>query len=269
MVKKLFKHEIISYLRIWLPTQAILLGIALLGRIIQLFESNTTAYDIVSGSSIFTYVIAIIAAVGLTVALGIIRFYKNLFTGEGYLTFTLPVTPSQHIIVKAVTAALFLISTIIVVLLSVCIMTAGDVLSEIIKAASYLLDLLKPAIGIHLPLYVIELIILLIIAFHAEFLYYYTCISIGQLFRKNRILAAVGVYFGFYIISQIIGTIFIVITSVWAVNLPMDKIAAFVEAHIIGLIHGAFGVMILFTLIFALIYFVVIKTIIKRRLNLE
>ncbi|MBR7133058.1 MAG: hypothetical protein IKD04_05945 [Clostridia bacterium] len=269
MVKKLFKHEILAYLRVWLPTQAVLLGIALLGRVIQLFETDTTVYSIVSGSSTITYSIAIVVSIGLTFIFGIVRFYKNLFTNEGYLSFTLPVTPSQHIIVKALTALLFQVATALIAILSLTIITAGEMLTELTKAAVYLLNILKQVVGNHLYLYLAEIIIALNILVLTAFLFYYTCISIGQLFKKNRVLAAVGVYFGFYLAEQIIGTIFIIIITVFRDKLPIEQIMNAIEAHPRAAAHIIICGIMLIALIGAAIYFIVVKTIIKNRLNLE
>ena len=267
MVKKLFKYEIKSYLRVWIPVQAVLLGIALIGRFIQFFESDTTVYDIISGSSVFMFVITSLASIGITLALGVIRFYKNLFTGEGYLTFTLPVTPTHHIITKTVTAGLFQVASVIMVIISVCIITSGEMLKEIIKAFVYLLNLVRPYVGANLVLYIIEFIILMVISGFAMYMHYYTCISLGQLFRKNRILAAVGVYFGFYFISQILSTVLGVAVSF--LGSFMEKIALFIENHIIGFIHGIFCGGTIISLIGIVIYFFVIKYVISRKLNLE
>lgn len=269
MVKKLFKHEMLSYIRIWLPMNLILLGIAILGRIVRFFENDSTVYNIVNISSITIYVIGIIAAVGITLVLGIIRFYKNLFSGEGYLTFTLPVTSSQHIAVKTITAAAFQIFTLLSVLVSLAVMTAGDVLPEVIKAVNYLMKLIWGGVGFHLPLYITEAVLLVVLVTHVQLLFYYTCISIGQLFRKNRILAALGVYFGFYIITQILGTLAIIFVTLFSEMLDMEAVGRFIEQHQIGFIHGVFGIIALVALILGAIYFIVIRTIISRHLNLE
>lgn len=269
MVKKLFKHEILSYIRIWVPLNIILLGVALLGRIIQLFEADTKVYDIVFGSEIFVYAVAIIAAIGITLALGIIRFYKNLFTGEGYLSFTLPVTPSQHICVKAAVATLFQLLTFVAVMVSAAIMTAGDVLYEVIRAVNYLIKLFSDILGIHLPLYIAEAVLLCISVLFVQFLFYYTCISIGQLFHKNRVLAAVGVYFGFYVITQIIGTVFLILFTSFSYIIDFEKLGEFVSRHKFGVVHGSVGILEIIVLILGAVYFFVSKRIITRKLNLE
>ena len=270
MVKRLFKHEILYYLRTLLPVQAVLLGIALLGRFVQFFETDSTSYKIVFWSSVVMFIISVIACILMSVAIGVVRFYKNLFTAEGYLTFTLPVTPTQHILVKVCTAVLFQIISLAAVLLSVCIITSGDVLSEIIKAAAYLLKFaMENVAGGHIVLYIIEMVILFIAAFFSQYLLYYFCISVGQLFRKNRILAAVGVYFGYYMITQAIGTILTVSGTVLYNILPLEPIAQLMSLHPYESIHVFIGLMILLSLVICAVFFLIIRFIISRKLNLE
>ena len=131
MVKKLFKHEFLAYTRIMGIVYIILLTVAAAGRVVQIFEDDSISYSIVSTISFITYGVSIGAALGFTTVLAIVRFYKNLFTSEGYLSFTLPVTATQHILVKAVTAVTMTIATLVAVMLSVSVITAGEVLVEI------------------------------------------------------------------------------------------------------------------------------------------
>ena len=53
MVKKLFKHEFLAYMRILSVVYVILLTVAAATRIIQLFESDSIYYKIVSVFSQF------------------------------------------------------------------------------------------------------------------------------------------------------------------------------------------------------------------------
>ena len=121
MVKKLFKHEYHFYLRIMAIVYGILLTMSVATRLIATFESDTKAYEIISTFTLITYYISILAAFGFAFVLGIVRFYKNMFTCEGYLTNTLPVTASQHIMVKSITAFSMDLLSAIAVALSVFI----------------------------------------------------------------------------------------------------------------------------------------------------
>ena len=113
MVKKLFKYEFMYYLKALLPYQIIIPITALVNRIIQLFETKTDIYNIIFGSSVFMFIASVIVSMVMAFVLAISRFYKNLFTSEGYLTLTLPVTATNHIFVKLTTAVTFVFATII------------------------------------------------------------------------------------------------------------------------------------------------------------
>ncbi len=271
MVKKLFKHEIRSYLRVFIPVYLILLGIALLGRVIQFFETETTAYTIIAGSSLFAFYIALCATMVMSVVLAIVRYYRNLFTGEGYLTFTLPVTTNQLLLVKLFTAMFFEVISLIVAAVSLCIYTAGDLLTEIGKAGAYLFDKVYDKLGGHFWGYLAEGIVLLVVAAAAGFLLYYLCICIGQLFNKNRVLAAFGIYAAFYFGTQILATIVMVVgIALYEIDLlPLEAIEKFMETHPYATAHIVLCGLLVVYAVLALVYYLISRSIIKRRLNLE
>ncbi len=269
MVKKLYKHEFLSYARVMSLVYAILLTMATANRIIQIFENDSIAYRIVSIFSGVTYGVSILAAFGFSFVLGIIRFYKNLFTCEGYLTFTLPATPRQHITVKVITAVCVNIISLVVILLSVCIVSAGEMLVEIWKALAYLLDLMYQTAGAHIPFFGLELAVFLLVATFTSIMLYYTFISIGQLFKKNRILAAVGAYFVYYVATQIISAVITIVFTILAERGALDQIGEWIVHHPYQTVHiGACGAIVLFSA-FAVVEFFVIKWIVTKKLNLE
>lgn len=273
MVKKLFKHEFIAYWRVMSIVYLVLFTVAGAGRVIQFFETDSTPYKIVFTFSCITYGISILAALGFTFVLGIVRFYKNLFTGEGYLTLTLPVTPSQHIWVKVATAVCMELVTLVAVLLSGCIITAGDMLVEIWKAAAYLLGQLWGEIGAQSIAIGSEIAVLFLLGSFSSYLLYYTFIAIGQLFKKHRILAAVGAYFVYYIASQVVSTILVVVISILSMSGALDGFFAWLvelsQHHPYILTHGTIWVCALLPLAAIWVEFLIIRGIVSRKLNLE
>ena len=277
MVKKLFKHEIAYYMRSMLPVYCILGAIAVFGRVIQFFEADNTVYNTVNIIAILSYVVAIIAVMAMSYVFTITRFYRHLFTSEGYLSFTLPVTPTQHILTKLTTAVITHAASLIVILLSACIITAGDVLVEVIKAAAYIVNLIPERLAFtfkettaaqwqaNIWLFVIEFILLLVTAVIYQMLLFYGCITVGQMFHKNRILAAVGVYFGYYLATQAVGTALVIVSRF----LPWETFADIFYAAPIGCIHALAIGYILLNLLIATGLFFVSRYIVRHRLNLE
>ena len=273
MVKKLFKHEFLFYARIMSIVYLLLFTVAGANRIIQCFENDGVTYDIVFNISCTTYGICVVAALGFGFVLSIVRFYKNLFTAEGYLTLTLPVTPGQHILVKAVTAVCVLLVSMLMVLLSFCIITAGQMLVEIWKAAAYLFGNLYDHIGAHSLAFGGELLLLFVLSLCASIMLHYTFLSIGQLFKKNRILAAVGAYFVFYIASQVVATVLIVIFSLLLASGALDSfgfwLVDMIEQHPYRVVHCSLWLGMLLPAIGILVEFLIMRRILTRKLNLE
>lgn len=270
MVKKLFQHELRYYIRSLMPVYMILAGVALIGRFIEFFEADTTAYSILRGSSVTMLVIACVAALGMTLLFSVIRFYKNLFTGEGYLTLTLPVTIRAHILVKLTSALVANLASLLAVVLAVCLFTVGPWLVELIKAVVYIWKDVAALFEGHFGWYVLEAIPLMLMLICAQLMLYNMCICVGQLARKNRVIAAVGVYFGLYVITQIISTVLVIIVSLSDVMMWISNyISGLTKQEFLGLIHGSIWAMFVFWGVMTLIYYLVCKHIMTKRLNLE
>lgn len=268
MVRKLIKYDFASYRRLLLPVQLILLGIAGLNRFIQLFEDGTsTVYNIVFTSSIVLYVISIIVALVLTFVVTIVRFYQGMYSNEGYLSHTLPVTPTQHIFSKLLTSVLFYLGTFLAVFLSFEIVTLGEMNIEIFKAAGFLFGKLTEATSGHAVLYLIEIILMVLVGIASGTLCMYFCISVGQLAQKRKILLAFGVYFGLYFIGQVFGTVLIIIFSTMGVD-AMEAIGSWIAQHTIAFYHLVFCGGIVWELILGLVYFLITKFIMSKKLNL-
>lgn len=270
MVKKLFKHEFLAFVRIMSVVYMILLTVATASRIIQIFENDSIPYAIISTITGSAYFVSIFAALAFCGAFTLVRFYKNLFTHEGYLSFTLPVTTVQHIWVKALTALAFGAMTWVVVLVSGCIFAAGELLVEIGKAISYLWAELYEFAGFHAVAACLELAILLSVAALASILLYYTFIAIGQLSKKNRVLAAVGAYFVYYIITQVLSTIFtVVLAMLTETTSVIEALGLWILEHPGAAIHIGLWIGIVLSAAFGWLCFAITKSITTKKLNLE
>lgn len=270
MVRKLFKHELEYYIRSLVPMYIILGIVAAMGRFVQFFEAETTAYEILQGSSVFMLVVACIAAVFLSLLFAIVRFYKNMFSGEGYLTMTLPVTPTQHLWVKLATALIANVATFIAVALAVCIFTAGPWLVEICKAIAYLYNQVAKQLNGNLGWYFVEMIPAFLVSMAASLLLYYACMSVGQLAKKNRILAAIGAYFGLYVINQILSTVMmVVVTTSGMIDEFAEWFFQLTERQMQGWVHGFIWIGIAWMAVIGLVFFLVSRYILSKKLNLE
>lgn len=269
MVKNLFKHEAKAWLRIMSVIFGITLAIAAIFRIVQFFENDSIYYSVIVGSAAFMFVTSLLVCLAAPTVFGITRFYRNLFTGEGYLTLTLPVTPANHLVVKVTTSVAFSLLSVFVCIVSFTLATAGEVFAEICKAADYLIKLIPEEISGHMAGYCIEALFLFVFAIFAEFLFFDACICIGQLFRKNRALAAVGVYFGFYVISQIFSTIVSIYIAVLEEQGKLESVYAFFQKYPCEAVHIMFCGSLILSAVLSCIYYLICHGIIRNKLNLE
>lgn len=272
MVKKLFKHEFLAWMRIMSIVYGVMLTFSAAYRIFLCFENDSVAYEVISALGIGIFILFLVMCVVFCGIFSVVRFYKNLFTGEGYLTLTLPVTAAQHIWVKALTAGAMQLLTLVVAALSVMIVMAGDVLVEVIKAADYLLKQIPAEYAGHVPGYVVEILLAMLAGFVFGPMLYYACICIGQLFKKHRILAAIGVYYGYYYLCQILASVAIGAFAVAGMTAPEDMLNQSLEtttAQILGAYHGLLCMGILWTVGIGMIYFVISHHILSKKLNLE
>lgn len=274
MVRKLLKYEGIYYVRTLLLAEVCLLGMGLLVRLVQLFESDHLAYNMLMGSLVMILLLACLACGLFATAMSVVRFYKNLYSSEGYLTFTLPATVGQHLWAKLIATLLAHLSVVIAVVASLCIASAGDLLTEILKAVAYLFRGAAGLLGAHLYGYIALIFLLVAVESAGVSLLYYACLALGQLFRKNRILAAVGIFFGYWFAAQILSTVVAIVLMLlaptWSGSL-FETLFHLLESgeRVFGAVYLYFGVRIVIQTVWAGLLFTLVYLITRKRLNLE
>ena len=194
MVGKLIKHELYSTMRIAVIPAVVMVLLAILSRIMLATSSLSLTIII-----LMFYIFAVLATVLIGFYFGIYSFYQSLFTGNGYLTLSLPVTPDQLIWSKLISAITVMFASIIVCILSALIFFIGiptETLQEIREDLDFFSYVFSEIISDE-PLFIFELILWGIIAIPMSFLIFYAVMSIGQLFTvKNRKGIAIGLYIG-------------------------------------------------------------------------
>ena len=218
MLKKCLKHE---WKACW-KNMALLNGAAIfmgaLGGFGFLFSQISELPDLLIVLYLFAYVLIVIAASVMTQVLMIQRYYKNLFTDEGYLTNVLPVSATDHILSKmlvfgawSILNALSVLASFAFLLLPSAIryftantllfynktMTFSDFLSYLWAQITGVADAAFSLIGItnHIGMALFS-----IVGFFASLFFgillFYAAISIGSLVSSHTILTAVLSYIG-------------------------------------------------------------------------
>ena len=142
------------------------------------------------------------------------RFYRSMYSTEGYLTHTLPVGSSIIVAAKAISGIIWMFVTALVVLLSLAIVFLGYVtLQDLVEAFRKLLEAyMEMDLAGRSAVWA-----LMLGAFVSPFFRLflcYACFAVGQLFNKHRVLAAILIYAGVYMLGSfllILGGSFIVV----------------------------------------------------------
>lgn len=274
MVKKLYKHEFKAWIRVLGIIMGIVLALAVVCHLIQLLDNDSISYDILMVSSVSMSVIAMLVCVAAPTVFAVTRFYKNLFTGEGYLSFTLPVSAADHLHVKLVTALAFSLLSTLVAAVAAVLIFSGDLFGSFWDLMYYVWEEeLMYSVPAELPgqmvFYAIEMALLMLSSAVSTYLLYYACICIGQTFRKNRILGAVGVYFAYGMLTQMLGTILSMALLMLEDTALMDSYYQFLDTHIYAAAHISMCTAIGGNLILALVFYVICRKIMSSKLNLE
>lgn len=258
MVRKLLKHDLKSVLRIILPMQAILLVIGIFSKIIKLIPIENDFLTAIEFAIVGSFYITAVVSAILTVIVIVVRFYKNLFSKEGYLTFTLPATPMQHLFSKIFMSAIASIISAVCIFISVIVLYyEKNFITDSIEILLIVFNRLGE------KMLVLEVLILMIVAMISTYLMVYTCICLGQRANKHRIICAVAIYYGYQFVLQTLG---IAVLVIFGITGYIDTIFEFIEnlsPHII-LISS-----ILFEAVMCVVYFTISHNSISKHLNLE
>ena len=216
MLGKLIKYDLKSLNRFLVMIHALLLLTALLIRyfLTGQINSSTPQNSLLLALSITLYVLILIAVSFATAIIITIRFYKNLFSDEGYLTHTLPVTRGQHLLSKTIAGSIWSCLDIFFIFASLYIVSATPYISIMLK--EQWAEMIEELGFTDLSMSPAALIALFIgfICFSAvsNVITYYASVALGQLVPGHKILGAIAAYFalntGLSIITLLMMSIF-------------------------------------------------------------
>ncbi|MBO5112212.1 MAG: hypothetical protein J6C12_02550 [Lachnospiraceae bacterium] len=274
MLGKLLKHE---WREIW-KIPAILLGILL---VVSVFAGSTFFAPVwdseLSGLGILAmlvwmlYYFAIIGvSIGVTLYLAI-HFYKTMFTDEGYLTHTLPVTSHELLLSKILPMMAWQMLATVAILISVAIFGSMAILALHSDGLTFrevyrqIFEVLAEE-GFFGNMSLIGFITSMLCAFLAGIvsgaMMIVGSVSIGQMVGKHKVLGSIGAYFAINTVVQILSCIVFVPVVVFKVSNEMP------ESVFDVLTPCYFGMSVLAILVSVGLYFLS-EYLIRRKLNLD
>ena len=207
MLGKLIKNEFRNMGRLLLLINTIVLGMHLLSIVIEkVFDSRVldgTIFKSVVVIFASVYVISIIAVNIIIVLIFAVRFYRKVYSVEGYLTHTLPVKKSGIYFAMLISSG---IGTIITAVIS-----AGYPLLRIVNeifAQNNLTfsDFMNISAGYNVTGYTIFIFAMgVILSVFSMFALIFLCVSIGQNWKAHPVLGSILSYWGITTALQIFG----------------------------------------------------------------
>jgi len=269
MLGKLLKYELRATGRQVLPLCGGMVAFALLRRLLGLLQI-TRAWpgldDALDSLGIGLFVLLLIVCTAAVVIVLIVRYYRNLYTDEGYLMNTLPVSPTQNLLAKTFAAVIWQAVSVLALLLSVFISVIDthiwrQLLFGLAQMNISLQHFLILQQG-YVPLITIETILMIFVGAFAGMMQFYAAISLGQFIRRHRVLGAVVFYFGLNFAFSILSTL---------VMLPLGLIGNDVTTlnMLPQVLALWFGITLLLTLIEGIVCFVLARWCLSKKLELE
>lgn len=275
MLRKLFKYEVKSISRVFIPMWILTPVVALLLsasiRSMSLWTENfLSSTFMVAGSGILLMIMSLLffgIIVGLfvmTILFIIQRFWNGLLKEEGYLMFTLPVKTWQLVVSKAITATVVSCIGIIVGIFS-CMILAVFSTSEIIESLAYVWkyafrDILK--IGPEFWFYLLLSLLLLVAGIVGSIYHVYVAMAVGQLWQDHKVLGSCLSFVGISIIVSILTNI---------VEYIVYGFGVFEWSYVAGNPINTWYLLftLLIQIIQIMIYHVITERLLATRLNLE
>lgn len=238
MFAKLLKYEWRSNTATFGILSLCALGVSLFGGILlRLCMEYGEESALWAGAGLITGVVfSVLALVGYCVAVEIIllvRFYKNKFTDEGYLTFTLPVSSHQIFLSSALNMLIWSLISLAVLVVSIVLLLVPSQLYQPVGGAVLLWAQLQDAFlgiepfGEEMLLSILQWVISLVYSIVLML----TCLTIGSVIaKKHKILAAFGIYYG---ISMLMGIFQSILTAAVLISVG-DVLQSGMESTDIG-----------------------------------
>lgn len=252
-----------------------------------------TFFDVTAFALLAMYFVYICIALYAIMIYFAIRFYKNMYTDEGYLTHTLPVKPSAHILSKTFVSGTWYVGATILMLVSMIWLlyafmstiftSAGMTSADWAELKTLGLDfsfghfseVFSSISSMPFWLFIVLLVLTGFFSCYSSMLIIYVCISIGQLFKKHKVIASILTYL---IVSTIMSTVLTiaVIPVTFSMMLKGDYLALMESADPIVAMMAPYAMMaplfivsVICTIVFSVVSYFVTEFIMRRKLNLD
>ncbi|MGI6008208.1 MAG: hypothetical protein ACOX8E_12040 [Ruminococcus sp.] len=277
MLKKLFKYEWKASARVMLVLYGIVILFTLLSRLlmevsgIRSGDGSLPIVETISALILMISVVLIGSSVIFTWIFIAYRFYKSVFTEQGYLTNTLPVTQQQIIIAKGLTGVIWQVINWLVVVAAFLIMAADG--NDFVGFFKIFPEIFRMFTIRDIALSVWLILFIIIASPFTMVLEMYMCIAVGNLLSGHKVLGAVGTYAGLYVVQCIIGVIVMVCSGLQYLSVEYTgntvEMQSRLQHQLLSTLNINLAAALIVSLAFIAMGYLVTKHIMTKRLNLQ
>ena len=205
MLKKLLKHDLKAIFKFWWIAAVISVILAVAGGFAQTVLNSERelpeAVMIIASMLRFFVYFSFFVLFLLTMVLIFSRFYKNFFTDEGYLTFTLPASRRQLLNSKLIAGVTAIASTVTLLIVNMLVIFLISDYEYITSPVFYenlqsFFRTINEELGIYFWIYSIELLVLLLLCALFSLLFLFCCVTFASMIvKKGKLIAAIGIYY--------------------------------------------------------------------------
>lgn len=234
MLKKLYKYDFLSVFRYWWIAAISSFALSIIAGICLSWLTHDRDLPIFFTSSIYRIfglaLLGLVVVAILSFVLVNVRFYKNLFTDEGYLTFTLPVKRSDLLNSKLLLGVTFSVLTTWLLTADILIMLSLPYPDTVARFFESLWELFYyPTLtdALYSIAYILEFILIGLLSLLLSTQFLYACITVTSLItKKARVLITIGIYYSVGSVTTFVTQMFFTfgIPSItrWLVAVPTN-----------------------------------------------
>lgn len=273
MLKKLFKYEWNDCWKLVGGLNLLVVMLSILGRfiyqdsVLEVLDRNRILAVLFVLYNILYFALIMALALGSSFYF-FVRFYKNLYTDEGYLMHTLPVNAHELIWSKTFVAIIWRFISVLVMCFAFInfadnMIRVDGGISVWIEIGNTLRDLKLSIPDSAIGLIVFGFLLFVVAPFYSLFIGYLS-VSLGQTLKKHRLGGAIGIYCGLNYLIQVALTFLATPFATFFDNL--DYIS---EDQAMMRLTILFGILFLVLAGLTGLFYYVTYYIMKNKLNLE
>lgn len=284
MLKKLVKHEWKSVYKVGSVLLIVIFAVTLVGDIglrtpaVSAFFADETELDgmqavlmgFASISSFLIYIMLLVGAMyGIIIYMGV-HFYKTMYSDQGYLTHTLPVTPNQLLGSKVLVSGIWVLLINVALGISVLVLIIGmlqgimnglqaDVTwDEIWRELQWGLE--------YMDFDTVHFLVIIVLSFlispFTSVLLLFGALTIGQLSGKYKVMMGILAYIGLAVANYILNSLVQAIMTFGYIAGSMDEMS-------MSYMTSRYDPSLIISCVVGAVLYFVSHYIISKKLNLE